>query len=83
MCGYLEKQTLGTLSPADAKALKVAGVTREAAEDALFVAFCFNQIVRVADALDWEIPPPEGFVASAKRLLKFGYLLPGHGKVRK
>ena len=83
MCGYLEKQTLGTLTPADAKALKLAGVTKEAAEDALFVAFCFNQIVRIADALDWEIPPPEGFAASAKSLLKFGYVLPGHGKVRK
>ena len=85
MCGYLEKLTLSpdALGAADAKALKAAGVSKEAAEDALFVAFCFNQIVRIADALDWEIPPPEGFAASAKSLLKFGYLLPGHGRVRK
>ena len=49
----------------------------------LFVAFCFNQIVRIADALDWEIPPPRGFAATAKSLLKFGYLLPLHQKRKK
>ncbi len=78
MCGYLEKMTSSpeTLRVADAKELKAAGVSREAAERAIFVAFCFNQIVRIADALDWEIPPPEGFTASARSLLKFGYLLP-------
>ena len=85
MCAYLEKMTISpeSLTVADAKALKAAGVTKEAAEDALFVAFCFNQIVRIADALGWEIPPPEGFAASAKSLLKFGYVLPFHGKPKK
>ena len=58
-------------------------VTKQAAEDALFVAFCFNQIVRIADALDWEIPPPRGFAATAKSRLKFGYLLPLHQKRKK
>jgi hypothetical protein len=85
MCGYLEKMTTspGSLTADDARALKAAGVSKEAAQDALFVAFCFNQIVRIADALDWEIPPPEGFAASARSLLKFGYKLPGHGRAPK
>ena len=78
MCAYLEKMTMSpeTLTVADARELKAAGVSREAAEGALFVAFCFNQIVRIADALDWEIPPPAGFTASARSLLRFGYSLP-------
>lgn len=85
MCAYLEKMTLSreALTVEDARALKAAGVSKEAAEDALFVAFCFNQIVRIADALGWEIPPPEGFAASAKSLLKFGYVLPLHQKLKK
>ncbi len=82
MCAYLEKMTVGTVTVADARELKAAGVTKEAAEDALFIAFCFNQIVRIADALDWEIQTPEGFAAGAKSLLKFGYLLPFHRRKR-
>lgn len=82
MLAYLEKMTNApeALTVDDARALKVAGVSKAAAEDALFVAFCFNQIVRIADALDWEIPDKAGFAASAKSLLKFGYLLPFHRK---
>lgn len=85
MCAYLEKMTLTpeAVTVADAKALKAAGVSKEAAEDALFVAFCFNQIVRIADALDWELSSPEGFAAGAKSLLKFGYVLPLHSKAKK
>lgn len=80
MCAYLEKLTAGTVTVDDARALKAAGVSKEAAEDALFVAFCFNQIVRIADALDWEVSSPEAFAASAKTLHKFGYALPLHQK---
>lgn len=82
MLAYLEKMTLAPdlLTVDDAKALKAAGVTKEAAEDALFVAFCFNQIVRIADALDWEVSDKAGFAAGAKSLLKFGYVLPFHRK---
>lgn len=79
---WLEKVTLtpDAVTAADARALKAAGVTKAAARDALWVAFCFNEIARVADALGWEIPDASGFLASAKSLLKFGYLLPFHGK---
>ena len=83
MCAYLEKMTAGTVTVDDAKALKAAGVSKAQAEDALFVAFCFNQIVRIADALDWEMQSREGFAAGAKSLLKFGYSLPLAGKAKK
>lgn len=85
MCAYLEKLTLtpGALTVEDGKALRAAGVSKEAAEDALFVAFCFNQIVRIADALGWEVSSREAFAAGAKALLKFGYVLPFHGKPKK
>lgn len=53
-------------------------MSRQAATEALWVAFCFNEIARVADALGWESPDAAGFSASAKSLLSFGYLLPFH-----
>lgn len=80
MLTYLEKVTLepDRVTADDARALKDAGVSKQAARDALWVAFCFNDIARVADALGWEIPDTAGFTASAKSLLRFGYLLPFH-----
>jgi hypothetical protein len=83
MLAYLEKMTLSTVTVDDARALKAAGVSKQAAEDALFVAFCFNQIVRIADALDWEVTSPESFAASARSLLKFGYMLPLHRQLKR
>lgn len=83
MLTYLEKVTTQTVTVEDAKALRASGVTKEQAHDALFVAFCFNQIVRIADALDWEMQSPEGFAAGARSLLKFGYTLPLAGKAKK
>ncbi len=83
MLAYLEVMATGTPTVDDARALKAAGVSKEAAEDALFVAFSFNQIVRIADALGWEVVDEAGFAASATSLLKFGYLLPGHSKAPK
>ncbi len=82
MLGYLEKVTLTPeeLTADDARLLKVDGVTKAAAKEALWVAYCFNQIARVADALGWEIPEAAGFTASAKSLLSFGYLMPFHSK---
>ncbi|MDX2010622.1 MAG: hypothetical protein SFW67_10545 [Myxococcaceae bacterium] len=77
---FLEATTLrpDAVTADDARALKAAGVSRQAATEALWVAFCFNEIARVADALGWEIPDAAGFSASAKSLLSFGYLLPLH-----
>jgi alkylhydroperoxidase family enzyme len=78
MLAYLEKATLTpeAVTVDDARALRRAGVSKEAAEDGLFIAACFHQLVRAADALDWEVPGPDGFAASARFLLTAGYELP-------
>jgi hypothetical protein len=51
-----------------------AGVSREAVADALAVAFAFNLIDRVADALGFIVVSPEQFAKGADRTLKHGYL---------
>ena len=50
-----------------------AGVSDSALRDAVYVCALFNLIDRVSDALDFAIPPPEGFRKIAKALLRFGY----------
>ncbi len=72
---FLETMTQrpAELGAADAEALRAAGVTRAMADDAVMVGFVFNMIVRVADALDFDIPTPEQFAVQAKFLLKRGY----------
>ena len=52
-----------------------SGVSREALVDAVHVCALFNVIVRLADALGWEIPPPEAFAARGRVLLESGYKL--------
>jgi alkylhydroperoxidase family enzyme len=63
------------VSPADLGALRAAGASHEAIEDAIHVCAAFNVIVRVADALQFEIVSPESFARGAKRLLSRGYRL--------
>ena len=78
MLRFLRKLTLdpGAIGAEDARALKAIGISRSAAEDAILVAFCFNQITRMADALGWYVPDRAGFDASARSLLEQGYLMP-------
>lgn len=45
----------------------------QAIEDAIHVCALFNIIDRVADALGFDIPTPEGFAQGADNLLKRGY----------
>ena len=45
----------------------------QAIEDAIHVCAFFNMLDRVADALGFEIPSPEGFAQDADSLLKRGY----------
>ena len=77
----LEKVTLepAALGPSDVAPLRRLGVSRQAAEDALAVAFCFNLIDRLADAFDWHVPARDGFDASARALLARGYRMPLRG----
>jgi alkylhydroperoxidase family enzyme len=75
MLRFLEKMTLrpAEMSPSDGDVLRAAGVSDEAAEDAIGVALAFNLIDRLADSFVFEIPPDAYFRGSAERLLKRGY----------
>ena len=75
--GFIEKMTLhpAELTPADADAVRAAGVSDAALVDAIHVAALFNMIVRLADALGWDVPPFEAFYARADGMLASGYAL--------
>ena len=77
MLAFLEKLTLRPegVGPADAKRVLEAGVSEQAFVDALYVQAMFQFITRCADAFRFHIPGEEGFQASAKSLLRFGYTL--------
>ncbi len=66
-------QDHAALEPQDFAELRDLGVSDEAIVDALNVAYLFNIINRMADALRFEIGSPAEFAASAKRLLDRGY----------
>jgi len=73
MLGYLEKLTLSPadIQPADVAALTAAGIEKQAMVEAIYICSLFNTIDRIADALNFEIPPT--FITGAKALLKRGY----------
>jgi len=73
--GFLEKLTLfpKAVGPEDMAALRVAGLNDPEIRDATYVCVGFNIITRIADALDFEVPPPKAFIRSSKFLLIFGY----------
>ena len=62
MLTFIEKMTLepDRLAPADGQVLRDAGVSAQAATDAIGVALCFNLIDRLADSFAFEVPEPEG-----------------------
>lgn len=70
------------LEPADAEAVYGAGVSRAALVDAIHVCALFNMIVRLADALGWDVPPLEAFAARAESMLADGYALPTPEEMR-
>lgn len=70
-----------TLSPEevgadDLRATLEAGVSEDAAIDAMYVCFAFNLIDRVADALGFDLMDEEGYRRGAQALLRHGYNLP-------
>jgi alkylhydroperoxidase family enzyme len=71
----LEKFTLddGGLSAADLSEVRALGVADEAIADAFYVAYLFNIINRMADALRFEIGSQADFDKSTKSLLGRGY----------
>ena len=72
---YLEKLTLrpDEVGPADAAAVRAAGVSNEALEDAIHVCALFNAIDRIADALDFHVPAREDAERAAPRFFARGY----------
>jgi alkylhydroperoxidase family enzyme len=75
--GFLEKLTLqpDDLRRADADAVHAAGVTTDALVDAIHIAALFNMIVRIADALGFDLPSPEALLARAEWRLTSSYQL--------
>ena len=77
MLAFLEKLTLSPddVGPADADAVRAAGVSDEALRDAITVCALFNMIVRLADSLGWDVPSPERLSRRAPAMLEGGYAL--------
>ena len=74
----LERVTMGPegVTPADVEAVRAEGVSDAAIVDALYVAFVFNLINRVADALGFEWTSGPEADKAAKALDRIGYRLP-------
>jgi alkylhydroperoxidase family enzyme len=74
---FLEKLTLRPeeVGPADADAVRAAGVSDQALGDAITVCALFNMIVRLADSLGWDVPSPERLRVRAPAVLEGGYAL--------
>ena len=75
--GFLEKLTLAPaeLRPADVEPLRAAGVSDAAIEDAIHVCVLFNIYDRLADALTFHLPDPDGYAASGRSLMQRGYVI--------
>jgi len=73
----LEKMTLdhARLGADDIRQVLRAGVSKQAIEEALEVAFLFNVYDRLADAMGWDVPAIRSgyYQTAAKRLLTRGY----------
>jgi uncharacterized peroxidase-related enzyme len=75
MLAFLEKQTLRPeeLSAEDIARLRAVGLDDAAIESAMYVAFVFNVMDRLADAFDFEVNSARGLKWVARILLKVGY----------
>lgn len=75
--GFLEKLTLhpADVRPADVAPLRAAGVSDAGVEDAIHVCVLFNIYDRLADALSFHLPGPDGYAASGRSLFQRGYVL--------
>ena len=75
MLAFIEKMVRDpdALGAADAAAVRAHGVPDEGLRTAVYVCTGFSTITRLADTFEFAIPPPAGFLAGAKMLLKRGY----------
>jgi hypothetical protein len=79
---FLEKLTLrpDELEPADADAVRAAGVSDQALRDAITVCALFSMIVRLADSFGWDVPDWESLTLRAPAMLEGGYALQAVGR---
>jgi hypothetical protein len=72
---FLEKLTLRPeeLSPEDADEVRAAGVSDQALRDAATVCSLFSMIVRLADALGWDVPEWDLLLQRAPLMHDGGY----------
>jgi alkylhydroperoxidase family enzyme len=72
---FLETMTRAPadLGPPDAEALRAAGVDAASARDAIYVAFLFGIMARLADAFAFELSDERALRWVARILLKGGY----------
>ncbi len=75
MLAFLEKLTLrpAELGAEDVAPLRAAGLDDAAVESAMYVAFVFNVMDRLADAFDFRVNDERGLKWVARILLKVGY----------
>ena len=78
MLGFLEKLTLqpGSVTPADADAVRRAGVSDDAIGDAIHVCASFVLINKLADAFGWEMLADDVYDARGAIALERGYVIP-------
>jgi alkylhydroperoxidase family enzyme len=79
---FLEKLTLRPeeLEPADAVAVRAAGVSDAALRDAVTVCALFSMIARLADSFGWDVPDWESLKLRAPAMLEGGYAPQAIGK---
>jgi alkylhydroperoxidase family enzyme len=72
---FLEKLVLAPaeVGPADAQRARAAGASDRALEEAVYVAFAFGVIDRLADAFDFEPESGRTLDRAATILLRLGY----------
>ena len=73
--GFLEVITLrpDQATVADVDAVRQAGVSDKAIEEALYVCFCFSIMVRLADSFDFALPTTYGKGFAGRFLNHMGY----------
>ena len=73
---FLEKLTLShsEIGQDDIAPMRLAGVSDQDIEDAIYVSVYFNIIDRIADSLDFEVLSAEKFAQRAGNFLREGYL---------
>jgi alkylhydroperoxidase family enzyme len=76
--GFIEIMTLrpDDLSEADADAVRAAGVSDDALDQAAQICALFNVIDRLADAFAFHVPEEADLNRAAEILLKSGYVIP-------